>query len=265
MGQKTEATERGHRGGPVRGEELQGCVVETYRRVGGQPATCGAPHRRGCRPFIQLLPVSSPQLQLWLWLWLWLWLDSELRPRRVLVQLVHLDGAHTLGTAIDPDSAACDLPSHRAQLQGGPRAETCIFWNSMSEGPTGYTAYSHTGWGAVQGERQKRDSWRQSIDRRRDMSAGDVEFVPFSIEAGGVWGPAAKKFFRECLALADDDRDIDLYHWSSSKFSAAWLDTLSVLVARGRAQVGVAAATTDWPKRIREMRYADQNDRGTAD
>ena len=52
------------------------------------------------------------------------------------------------------------------------------------------------------------------------------------------------KFFRECLALADDDRDIDLYHWSSSKFSAAWLDTLSVLVARGRAQVGVAAATT---------------------
>ena len=42
------------------------------------------------------------------------------------------------------------------------------------------------------------------------MSAGDVEFVPFSIEAGGVWGPAAKKFFRECLALADDDRDIGL-------------------------------------------------------
>ena len=55
------------------------------------------------------------------------------------------------------------------------------------------------------------------------MSAGGVEFVPFSIEAGGVWGPAAKKFFRECLALADDDRDIDLYHWSSSKFSAAGL------------------------------------------
>ena len=86
-----------------------------------------------------------------------------------------------------------------------------ILWNSISEGPTGYTAYSHTGWGAKQGERQKRDSWRESIDRRRDMSAGDVEFVPFSIEAGGVWGPAAKKFFRECLALADDDRDIDLY------------------------------------------------------
>eukprot|EP01044_Picomonas_judraskeda_P021818 COSAG03_NODE_5243_length_1299_cov_196.139167_2_plen_151_part_01 len=117
-----------------------------------------------------------------------------------------------------------------------------IFWNSMSEGPTGYTAYSHTGWGAAQGEQQKRDSWGEAIERRRHLSAGGVEFVPFSIEAGGVWGPAAQKFFRDCVALADDDRDIDLYHWSSTKFSAAWLDTLSVLVARGRAQVGVAAA-----------------------
>ena len=140
-----------------------------------------------------------------------------------------------------------------------------IFWNSMSEGPTGYTAYSHTGWGAAQGEQQKRDSWDEAIERRRHLSAGGVEFVPFSIEAGGVWGPAAQKFFRDCVALADDDRDIDLYHWSSTKFSAAWLDTLSVLVARGRAQVGVAAATADWPKRIRDMRYADQEDRGTAD
>ena len=56
--------------------------------------------------------------------------------------------------------------------------------------------------------------------------ADDVEFVPFSIEAGGVWGPAARKFFRECLALADDDRDVDLYHWSSTRFSRAWFDSL---------------------------------------
>ena len=67
----------------------------------------------------------------------------------------------------------------------------------------------------------------------------------------------ARKFFRECLALADDDRDIDLYHWSSTRFSAVWRDTLSVLVARGRAQVSVAAAVADWPKRIRDMRYVD--------
>ena len=75
-----------------------------------------------------------------------------------------------------------------------------------------------------------------------------------------IRGPAARKFFRECLALADDDRDIDLYHWSSTRFSAVWRDTLSVLVARGRAQVSVAAAVADWPKRIRDMRYVDHED-----
>ena len=77
--------------------------------------------------------------------------------------------------------------------------------------------------------------------------------------------PAARRFFKECIALANDDRDIDLYHWSSPRFSAAWLDTLSVLVARGRAQVSVAAAMVDWPKRIRDMRYADHEDHGMAD
>ena len=59
------------------------------------------------------------------------------------------------------------------------------------------------------------------------------------------------------------DRDIDLYHWSSTRFSAVWFDTLSVLVARGRAdraQVSVAAAVTDWPKRIRDMQYVDHDD-----
>ena len=105
----------------------------------------------------------------------------------------------------------------------------------------------------------------EAIRRRRNLSAGGVEFVPFSIEAGGVWGPAARRFFKECIALANDDRDIDLYHWSSPKFSAAWQNTLSVLVARGRAQVSVAAAMADWPKRIRDMRYADHEDRGMAD
>ena len=70
---------------------------------------------------------------------------------------------------------------------------------------------------------------------------------------------------RECLALADDDRDIDLYHWSSARFSAVWRDTLSVLDARGRAQVSVAAAVADWPKRIRDMRYLDHEDSGGTD
>ena len=60
-----------------------------------------------------------------------------------------------------------------------------------------------------------------------------------------------------CVALAGDDRDIDLYHWSSERFSAAWRTTISVLVAKGRARVGVADAATDWPKRIRDLQFLD--------
>ena len=37
-------------------------------------------------------------------------------------------------------------------------------------------------------------------------------------------------------------------------------DTLSVLVAKGRAQVGVAASNGDWSKRIRDMQYTDHED-----
>ena len=77
--------------------------------------------------------------------------------------------------------------------------------------------------------------------------AHELKFVPFCVEVGGAWGSAAKTFFNTCVALAGDDRDIDLYHWSSERFSAAWKATISVLVAKGRARVGVAAAAADWP------------------
>ena len=40
-------------------------------------------------------------------------------------------------------------------------------------------------------------------------------------------------------------------------FSAAWIGTISVLLAEGRARVGVADAATDWPRRIRDMQYLD--------
>ena len=66
-----------------------------------------------------------------------------------------------------------------------------------------------------------------------------------------------------CRSIPGDLRT--LYHWSSAQFSAVWSDTLSVLVARGRAQVSVAAAITDWPKRIRDMRYVDHEDYGGID
>ena len=75
--------------------------------------------------------------------------------------------------------------------------------------------------------------------------AHDVVFVPFCVEVGGAWGSAAKTFFSTCVELASDDRDIDLYHWSSERFSAARKTTISVLVrlvAKGRARVGVAAS-----------------------
>ena len=62
-------------------------------------------------------------------------------------------------------------------------------------------------------------------------------------------------------AQADNqDRDVDLYHWSSAKFEATWRDTLSVLVARGRAQVGVQSAKTDWSRRILDFQYMDYDD-----
>ena len=46
------------------------------------------------------------------------------------------------------------------------------------------------------GETQKRQSWNAAIERRKELK--EVEFVPFSIEAGGVWGPAATRFFDLC-------------------------------------------------------------------
>eukprot|EP01043_Picozoa_sp_COSAG02_P052488 COSAG02_NODE_5663_length_4144_cov_59.133251_3_plen_95_part_00 len=57
---------------------------------------------------------------------------------------------------------------------------------------------------------------------------------------------------------------IDLYHWSSERFSAAWRTTISVLVAKGRARVGVAASAADWPKRIRDMQFLDHEGYATA-
>ena len=49
-------------------------------------------------------------------------------------------------------------------------------------------------------------------------------------------------------------------YWSSAKFSSKWYETLSVLVAKGRARVSAAASEADWSKRIREMQYADYED-----
>ena len=49
-------------------------------------------------------------------------------------------------------------------------------------------------------------------------------------------------------------------NFASTRFSRAWFDSLSVLVARGRAKVSVDAAASDWPKRIRDMQHIDHED-----
>ena len=113
-----------------------------------------------------------------------------------------------------------------------------------------------TGWARSWADRETDDQdLHHASGIRKELK--EAEFVPSSIEAGGVWGPAATRFFDLCLKLADSDRNVDLYHWSSGQFSSTWYDTLSVLVAKGRAKVGVAAAAADWSKRIRDMQYAD--------
>ena len=114
------------------------------------------------------------------------------------------------------------------------------------------------------GEKDKERTWKEAIAARRDRVAHELKFVPFCVEVGGAWGSAAKTFFNTCVALAGDDRDIDLYHWSSERFSAAWKTTISVLVAKGRARVGVAASVADWPKRIRDLQFLDHEGYSTA-
>ena len=96
-----------------------------------------------------------------------------------------------------------------------------VYWNMMSDGASGYTAYQRVGWGAEFGEREKESSWGEAVRRRQEESAHCVKFVPFSLEAGGVWGLAAERFFKRCVAQLDNqDRDVDLYHWSSAKFES---------------------------------------------
>ena len=75
-----------------------------------------------------------------------------------------------------------------------------------------------------------------------------------------VWGPAARRFFDGCLATANDARDVDFYHWSSQSFGEFWKDALSVLMARERARIGLAASEGDLSRRIVAYAYDDQED-----
>ena len=56
------------------------------------------------------------------------------------------------------------------------------------------------------------------------------------------------------------ERPVKLEGWSSAKFESTWRDTFSVLIARGRAQVGVHSAKSDWSRRILDFAYMDYDD-----
>eukprot|EP01048_Picozoa_sp_COSAG05_P002320 COSAG05_NODE_93_length_19581_cov_53.686685_2_plen_116_part_00 len=96
-----------------------------------------------------------------------------------------------------------------------------ISWQVTSlTGNNGFASYTRTGCKAEAGEKEKRDSWKESVRRRQDIAAAHVSFVPFSIEAGGVWGPVAQAFFEEAAFYNHyNEREIDRYHWNTAKRS----------------------------------------------
>ena len=51
-----------------------------------------------------------------------------------------------------------------------------------------------------------------------------------------------------------------LSHWSSQSFGEFWKDALSVLMARERARIGLAASEGDLSRRIVAYAYDDQED-----
>jgi hypothetical protein len=111
----------------------------------------------------------------------------------------------------------------------------------------GAATYNASGDFARQGEKEKRSNWREAIRRARlrGVDESRVEFVPFSVEVSGTWGPAADWFFRRMAAHRRDRRDIDYFHWSSQTWKEFWLDAISVCLARGRGQLGSEIARTD--------------------
>ena len=137
-----------------------------------------------------------------------------------------------------------------------------ISWQVTSiTGNNGFASYTRTGCKAEAGEKEKQDSWNEAIQRRQDIAAAHVSFVPFSIEAGGVWGPAAQAFFEEAAFYNHyNERDIDRYHWNTAKFKTLWRTKFAVLMARERGRIGSDAALGDMPKRLQAHSYDEMNE-----
>ena len=113
---------------------------------------------------------------------------------------------------LDPTVVSCIAASTRDARAGSPdraRApaghagsgeleyviDVRMFWQVLGDGPDGYSAYRHAGWGATIGAKDKERRWKAAIKSRQDRVAHEVKFVPFCVEVGGAWGSAAKAFF----------------------------------------------------------------------
>ena len=96
------------------------------------------------------------------------------------------------------------------------------------------------------------------LDSRFNFRAISPEEVA---QRGGVWGPAATRFFAEAAFYNHyNNRDIDRYHWSSEKFLSLWRTKFSVLMARERGRIGADAALGDIPKRLWAHAFDEMDD-----
>jgi hypothetical protein len=125
-----------------------------------------------------------------------------------------------------------------------------IAWNLHADG---FVGYEETGSLAVDGEREKWNSWRAALRRNHRHAAHTTpvtRFVPFSVEISGAWGPAARRFHKEAPAHVNNAFDIEYFHWSSPRFTAFWRQAFSVCTARERGRIGLVAFKGDWAWRI---------------
>ena len=129
-----------------------------------------------------------------------------------------------------------------------------IAWKLTTGGAAEYT---HTGYLAKEGEREKRTRWALAIANHADFTEGNTEFVPFSAEISGAWGNAAKGFFDTCVEWAGNVRDIDLYTWSSASFRGFWMQALGTCLIRERAKVGLNASRVAWVQRVRTEAHVE--------
>ena len=65
---------------------------------------------------------------------------------------------------------------------------------------------------------------------------------------------------RARASLVSIARELDRLARSAQSFGDFWKDALSVLMARERARIGLAASKGDWPRRIAEYARDDQED-----